>query len=88
MDKEDENFFEKSDWDTYNEERELDKCAYCSGEDLDLNVVYWERRKNVPYDMRIVAVNPLPHEHINIRDGFIKDIEYVCDKCLEEIRNE
>ena len=85
MDK-DELDYIRSDWNTYNEERELDSCVYCSEEDDNLNIVYWERREDSPYDMRIVAINPMPHEHIHIRPGFVKDVEYVCDSCLEDIR--
>ena len=86
MDKEDENFFIKCDWNTYHEERELDKCVYCSAEDDNLNMLYWERRKESPYDVRLVAINPMPHEHINIRGGYMKDVELVCDVCLDEIK--
>jgi hypothetical protein len=85
MDK-DENNFIKTDWSTYHDERKLDQCSYCSVEDDNLNIVYWERRKEKPYDIRIVAINPMPHEHIHIRPGFIKDTELVCDNCLEDIR--
>lgn len=86
MDRDDDNFFEKTDWSTYNEERKLDECAYCSEEDDNLNIVHWERRVDHPYDVRIVAINPMPHEHINIRGEYMKYTEYVCDSCMEEIK--
>jgi|GEM_PF-4389802 len=81
MDKEDENFYEKSDWNTYNDERIMDTCSYCGDEFDKLNMVYYAINKD--YDIINLAVNPLPHEHIEIPEGYKKRYEMVCDHCLK-----
>ena len=82
MDREDENFYERSDWNTYNEPPELDRCVYCSEELEILNTVYYAIDDD--YNVKMLAINPLPHEKIVVPEGYKKRMELVCDDCLKE----
>jgi len=84
MDKEDENFYERSDWSTYNEPVDVDKCAYCGEELQKLNVVHYQYHPKESGHYRIVAVNPLPHEKIVVDEGCIRRTDLICDDCLKE----
>lgn len=81
MDK-DEAEFTKADWNTYNDEREIESCTYCGDELNNLNIVYYQISPK--YDMEVLAINPMPHEHVKVTEGWIKRIELVCDKCINE----
>ena len=64
------------------EMQNLDSCSYC-GEELDeLNVVHYGFNKET-YETYIIAVNPLPHEHLVLKEGYVKRIELVCNECLK-----
>lgn len=81
----DEKDFIKSDYNTYNEERTFDSCLYCGTEDEDLNILSYEISPDC--DIHILGVNILPHQKINIQEGWIKRIEVICDECLKEEYN-
>lgn len=78
----DEYSFIKSDWSTYNEEPELDRCIYCGEEDEELNIVYYA----INDDLNIIplSINPKPHEHVQAPKGYKKRYELVCNRCMEE----
>ena len=81
MDK-DEGDFIKSDYRTYQDDREFDSCTYCGEENEDLNVVHYEISPD--YEINVLGVNPKPHEKLKVQDGWVKRIELVCDECLKE----
>jgi hypothetical protein len=77
----DEYTFIKSDYNTYNDDEEVEKCVYC-GEEEDLNVVHYGFNPNTS-KVYTIAINPMPHDKLHVAEGYIRRIEYVCNNCLE-----
>lgn len=61
---------------------ETEYCVYC-GDDVDLNMRHYEFNQ-ITYETKILAVNPMPHDKLIVREGFIRRIEYICDRCLDD----
>ena len=80
----DEADFIRSDWDTYNNERKLDSCSYCSEELDNLNVVHYQYNLKESGHFKIVAVNPMPHDKIVVEKGCERMTELVCNRCLKD----
>jgi hypothetical protein len=77
----DEYDFIKSDYNTYNDERVYDTCSYCGEEFESLNKVVYAI--NDDYDIKVLAINPMPHDEIIVPDGYKKKHELCCDNCLK-----
>lgn len=83
MDKSDENFLVRTDWNTYNEHPEIECCIYC-GEELEkLNVVHYAFNKET-YDTYIIAVNPKVMQDLSVKEGYVRRVELVCDACMND----
>lgn len=78
----DEYDFVRSDWDTYHDPPDGDRCIYCGEELGPFNMVYYAINKD--YDQITLAINPKPHDKIVVPKGYKKRYEIVCDMCLKE----
>jgi uncharacterized CHY-type Zn-finger protein len=69
------------DW--LDDEIDSEYCIYC-GETENLNIRHYG--VNEDCKVQVLAVNPLPHDHFmdNLKEGYVHQIEMICDSCLEE----
>lgn len=68
----------------YNPELEdIDRCIYCGEELGQMNVVHYEFNPET-YETKVLAINPMPHDKIVVRKGFVRRTEMVCDACINE----
>ena len=85
--------FIRSDWNTYNDPPEVDKCIYC-GEEENLNVVHYAIKVDLVkkegkldinnVDTITLSVNPKMGERVKTPKGYKREIELVCQKCFKE----
>ena len=62
-------------------------CIYCGKESDNLNIVHYEWKEGEG-DIKLIAVNPMPHERIPRKEGYNRLTQKICDECLKDELNE